>query len=187
MHDIEGASLLRTRQPPETERGMRGIGGMVRRLHRAFISKMQVGLAGHHLTVSQWRHLRTLWDEEGITQVELARRVGVERAASTSVLDSLEHRGLIRRFRDADDRRKSNLYLTKEGVRILDAALPTVIHINRGALHGFSKPALATLMKMISTVGENLTRVDPLACQPTMRKSSPRRTRLAKKRSRKDR
>ena len=162
MHDVEEMRLLRTRQPPETERGMRGVGGLVRGLHRAFISKMQVGLAEYGLTLSQWRHLRTLWDEEGITQVELARRVGIERAASTNVLDNLEHRGLIRRSRDAEDRRKSNLYLTKEGIRLLDAALPSVIHINRAALRGLSKTGLADFLKVIALVSQNLKHVDPL-------------------------
>ena len=39
--------------------------------------------------------LRVLWDDEGLSQVELAERMRVEKASLTGVLDAMEKRGLI--------------------------------------------------------------------------------------------
>jgi MarR family transcriptional regulator, organic hydroperoxide resistance regulator len=155
----KGVGGLRAHRVPETEPGKRGIGGSIRRLHRAFTQEMHASLAEYGLTVSQWRHLRMLWDGDGIAQVELAARVGIEKAASTAVLDNLERRKLIRRSRSAEDRRRSNLYLTKKGLQLLDAVLPNVIHINRMSLRGFSEAEVRTFEKMIARISENLANV----------------------------
>jgi MarR family transcriptional regulator for hemolysin len=56
------------------------------------------------------------------TQVELANRIGIERATITRMLDSLEGDGLIERLADPADRRTKRIRLTPAG----DAALQEI-------------------------------------------------------------
>ncbi len=52
----------------------------------------------------------------------LARNVHVSHPTMTGILDRLEKRGLVRRTRDTEDRRRMTVTATGEGLRLLDAA-----------------------------------------------------------------
>ena len=64
--------------------------------------------APRHL--GQFQHLRNLWVENGLTQAELSRRIGIEMASSTAILDSLEAAKFITRVRNTTDRRRSTCF-----------------------------------------------------------------------------
>lgn len=57
------------------------------------------------------------------TPADLAAHTGVTRSAMTDVLEQLETRGLIRRERDARDRRLVHVHLTAAGRSTADGAL----------------------------------------------------------------
>jgi DNA-binding MarR family transcriptional regulator len=54
----------------------------------------------------------------GITAGELAEAVGLSRGAVTTALDRLEQRGLVKRARDPEDRRRVTLQPTPEAGRL---------------------------------------------------------------------
>ena len=95
---------------------------LLRDADTAFNRYLTAQLATHGITFSQFQHLRNLWVENGLTQAELSRRIGIEMASSTAVLDSLEADKLITRVRNAADRRKINVFLTAAGARARSAA-----------------------------------------------------------------
>src|SRR3546814_9049923 len=92
-----------------------GLGILLREANIAFNRVLRARRAEHGVTFGQFQHLRHLWDEDGLSQAELSRRIGIERASSTAVLDSLEAAGLIRRERDAADRRRLIVFPTPQG------------------------------------------------------------------------
>jgi MarR family transcriptional regulator, organic hydroperoxide resistance regulator len=92
-----------------------GIGRLLREAHMSFHRLFTAELAAHGVGFGEFQHLQHLWDADGITQVELAARIGIKPAASTSILAALEERGYIRRVRNDVDRRKVNVYLTSKG------------------------------------------------------------------------
>ncbi len=92
-------------RPPKT-----GIGMLLRDADAAFNRYLTAQLAVHGVTFGQFQHLRNLWVENGLTQAELSRRIGIEMASSTAILDSLEAAKLITRMRNTADRRKINVF-----------------------------------------------------------------------------
>src|SRR5258708_30664584 len=88
------------------------VGSPARYAHRAFAKALAGELAPHDILGAQWSVLRVLWEQEGLSQVDLAERMRVEKASLTSVLDAMERRRLIVRTRNSDDRRKVNINLT---------------------------------------------------------------------------
>ena len=62
--------------------------------------------------------LHELWNEEGLTQAELARRVALRRPTVTTVLRTMERRGLVDRMPDARDGRAVRVYPTKRAVAL---------------------------------------------------------------------
>lgn len=114
------------------------LGFLIRHVHRAFVRTLTERLAPHDISPAQWTALRALWRKDGYSQVELAQRLHVEKAALTAVLESLEKKELIRRERSDDDKRRWNVYLTKAGRRLEADLLPLASQIDTQALGGFS-------------------------------------------------
>ena len=70
-----------------------GIGMLLREADMGFNRRLRHELAAHGVTFGQFQHLRNLWVENGLTQAELSRRIGIEMASSTAILDSLQAEG----------------------------------------------------------------------------------------------
>jgi DNA-binding MarR family transcriptional regulator len=100
-------SAVRRRAVPRV-----GLGALLRNADLAFNRALREELARHDITFSQFQHLWQLWQSDGLAQVELSRRIGIETASSTAAIVQLEKRGLIARARDAADRRRINVTLT---------------------------------------------------------------------------
>lgn len=56
----------------------------------------------------------------GLSQIELATEVGLDKAILVSVLDALEGRGWVRRERAPEDRRRNLLFNTPDGEATLE-------------------------------------------------------------------
>jgi len=63
--------------------------------------------------------LRILSAKEGLTQRELADRLGMFPSRAVALVDDLEQRGLVQRHEDPEDRRSYALRLTEKGRRTL--------------------------------------------------------------------
>lgn len=131
-------------------------GYLARYAHRAFVKALAEELEPHGVLAAQWSVLRVLWNAEGLTQVELAERMRVEKASLTGVLEGMERRGLIRRVRNAEDRRKINITLTGQGRRLKSQLLPHGVKINRKATRGMTNAEANQLRGLLTKVIRNL-------------------------------
>src|SRR5918996_3280086 len=78
-------------------------------LHQTFQAK------GYDITPEQWAVLNRLWEEDGLSQVELAERTFKDKPGTTRILSLLEKKGIVLRRRDAEDGRVMHVFLTKIG------------------------------------------------------------------------
>lgn len=83
-------------------------------------SKKLQKLAG--LTVPQLVVMQAVHDEEELTVSEVARRVSLSQGTVTSMLQRLELKGLVRREKSVEDRRKLKIALTELGQQKLGNA-----------------------------------------------------------------
>ncbi|WP_162249414.1 MarR family transcriptional regulator [Pseudolabrys sp. Root1462] len=97
-----------------------------------------------------------MWYDDGLNQTELSRRVGIETASSTTVLDALEKRGYIRRERDARDRRNVRVFLEPAGAEIEAKLLECAAGINAIAREGLSKADIAEFFRIMAIIAGNL-------------------------------
>jgi len=138
-----------------------GLGKRLRLAHMAFARGMRAELAEAGLTFGQFVHLERLWTEDGLTQVELSRRVGVEMASSTSVLAELEKLGWIRRERGEADRRKIFVYLTRQGRELAAPVLARVKAVNRVARSGVAAADIAVAFRVLDAIVANMNEQYP--------------------------
>ena len=132
------------------------LGYQIRYAYRAFVKALADELGPYGVTTGQWSALRVLWQQEGLSQVELAQRMMVEKASLTAVLQALAEAGLITRTRNAEDRRKVNIFLTAAGRRLKSKILPLVGKINKRATRRLSATEVHQLRTLLARVMINL-------------------------------
>lgn len=69
----------------------------------------------HGVRVGQHIILSALWDEDGLTPGEIARRIGVATPTIVNTASRMEEAGLVVRKPDPEDARLVRLYLTASG------------------------------------------------------------------------
>ncbi|HKU08761.1 MAG TPA: MarR family winged helix-turn-helix transcriptional regulator [Bradyrhizobium sp.] len=72
-------------------------------------------LAAVDIKPTQYSVMTVIGANPGLTQVAVAKRLGIERARLVHLLDSLEQRRLVKRVPSATDRRSHALHLTAQG------------------------------------------------------------------------
>jgi len=128
---------------------------LLRDADTAFNRYLTAQLARHGVTFGQFQHLRNLWVEDGLTQAELSRRIGIEMASSTAILDALAAQKLVTRLRNATDRRKINVFLTPAGAALETPLMACAADANRRASKGLSKAEVARLFSIAGQIIEN--------------------------------
>lgn len=74
------------------------------------------------LTSPQLLLMRSIQDCPTLTIRQLSTRSNMSQATATSILDRLEKRGLVKRERDTEDKRKVHAHITPAGEKILQQA-----------------------------------------------------------------
>ena len=76
------------------------------------------------LTYSQFAVLEALYHLGSLTQGEIGSKILKSTSNITTVIDNLERAGLVRRERDAKDRRVIHIHLTEAGSQKIEAVFP---------------------------------------------------------------
>lgn len=153
---VSAGMNMPTSWPPIDPEVSRSIGYLVRHAHRAFDRVLSAELAPLDVLTGQWSALRVLWHEDGISQVELATRMRIEKASLTALLVAMENFDLITRSSDPQDGRKLIIKLTAKGRRIKGRLVPIAESVNTVATRGLSQQELATLRDLLLRLIVNL-------------------------------
>lgn len=90
--------------------------------------------------------------EEGLSQVELARVLGLGKVATGEFLADLERKGLVVRRLHLNDRRAYRVQLTAQGVKMLSRISAVVSKMNGEMFSDFSPTELARLELDLRTI-----------------------------------
>ncbi len=134
---------------------MQSIGHLTRIAFRGFSSALGARFAKHHITPGQWRFLRVLWEEDGISQRELSQRVGATEATTVRSVRSLLKSGLVERKDDVADARKFRIHLTARARRLEATLLPYVSEVHAIAQRGISRKDVATTRRVLMAMHRN--------------------------------
>jgi DNA-binding MarR family transcriptional regulator len=99
------------------------LGYMLRRAQLAVFADFGDTFAGIGLRPGQLAVLMVVDRNPDVTQTDVGRALGIQRANFVAVIDDLERRGLAKRTSSATDRRSKGLMLTAAGRRVLAHAL----------------------------------------------------------------
>jgi DNA-binding MarR family transcriptional regulator len=148
-----GVSVVNRSKAPLTT----GPGFRLRTAFDAIHRELGYYLTRHGIATAHYFYLRALYEEDGLTQVELAERVGVKPATATGVIDTMESLGLVRRVRHKTDRRKLNVFLTAHGKAMRRPLLESLDELNRVILRGVSEQQWKAFCDVLDTMVANVT------------------------------
>jgi DNA-binding MarR family transcriptional regulator len=132
------------------------IGYLARITFRSFSRLLERGTLSHGVSSGQWRFLRQLWREDGITQRELSERVGMREPTTVVALKGLEKAGFITRRKTDADRRKTFIYLTPHAKKLEILLAPINAEVHQIATRGMSDEEVAQLQALMRRVIANL-------------------------------
>ena len=136
---------------------LHSVGYLTRINFRAFSKALENLTEPHGVSAGQWRILRVLWEEDGITQREISERVGITEATAVKGVAGLEASGLITREVDEFDRRKMVTWLTIKAKTLRKKLIPLVVDVNERALKGISRKDIDTVRRVLVQTYLNLT------------------------------
>lgn len=146
-------------------------GYQVRDLHRMFRAGVQAQMGTLGIPVSLWSYLWALYEEDGLIQNELARRVRLMGPSVVSAVNQMERLGLAERRRSLDDRRTVNIHLTPKGRALRPRIVAMAVESNARALQHLSTAEVNTLLEMLAKIRRGMEGADmPEAAPATPRK-----------------
>jgi DNA-binding MarR family transcriptional regulator len=117
-----------------------------------------------NLSVSAFQTLAILEGAgEPLTARTIAERMLVSSASMTSLLDTLERRGLVERRPHPSDRRKVLIHLTEQAQQVVDQVLPVVHAVISEAVGNIAESQREPLIAALTTMR---ARLDVLASTP---------------------
>ncbi len=129
----------------------------VTRLFRREFDRRAVRL---RLTRAQWRALKLIGHEEGLSQKALAERLEMDPIAVGRTLDRLQKSGLVERRPDPADRRVWRLHITPGAAEVMAGVDAISRDLRDTVLGGIDADELATTLRVLERVKDTLQRLD---------------------------
>lgn len=104
------------------------------------------------ITTEQWVLLQSLYNDDGISQNDLASGSFKNAPTVSRILDLLVKKGLVERKRFDNDRRRYRIFLTKKGKETYERALPAVLDLRRRGWQGLSDDDFENLIRILDQV-----------------------------------
>ncbi|MFA9462499.1 MarR family winged helix-turn-helix transcriptional regulator [Thiohalorhabdus methylotrophus] len=134
------------------------LGYIINHVARLFADRLSRRIRRHGVTIGQFPLLLALWEEEGISQAELSRRLDIEPATTNNTLRRMERDGLVTRRRDANDQRSTRIYPTGRGRELEEPLTAEARAVNARASRTLSGEEAAELHRLLGKVIRALER-----------------------------
>jgi DNA-binding MarR family transcriptional regulator len=123
---------------PKTYKPRESVGFLMQRARVQILDDLDRELEPLGITAAQYIILVRL-SEGGVGSATGLCSGGYDPGAMTRMIDRLEKKGLVRRVRRADDRRKVDVELTAEGKAVRPKLIAAVVKVLNHRLRGFTK------------------------------------------------
>ena len=141
--------------PEEFDR-QNSFGWMINVIANKATKDFDLELKKHGLSIALWPTLMCLWEEEGVTQRDIAAKSKVENSTTTRTLDKLEKLELVERRADPHSRRSFRIYLTEKGKALEEVLIPIPIKLNKELMEALDtdeqQQMIGLLKKMVAAI-----------------------------------
>ena len=132
------------------------------RAGEAFVALANRALSGYQLSPAARQALAVLDGAgEPLSPTEIARRPLVTTASVTSLLDTLERRGLVERRPDPADRRRLLVAITPPAQAMVRQYVPEVVALQDAVMSGIGEEDRQQLIAVLTRIREAIAAASP--------------------------
>jgi DNA-binding MarR family transcriptional regulator len=132
------------------------------RAGEAFVALANRALSGYQLSPAARQALAVLDGAGGpLSPTEIARRLIVTTASVTSLLDTLERRGLVERRPDPADRRRLLVAITPPAQAMVRQYVPEVVALQGAVMSGIGEEDRQQLIAVLTRIREAIAAASP--------------------------
>ncbi len=124
---------------------------------RTLKKKIESKLSPYDLTTPQWGVLSRLYEEDGLTLIELTKRLYSDPATIKLMIDKLEKKGLVKRIENEKDKRSLKIFLTENGKLLEEPLRELVKGVIKESLINFTKDEKVEIKRLLKKLISNLT------------------------------
>lgn len=114
----------------------------------------EMNLAPLEITSVQFYLLSSLWETDGVKFKELARKLSMDGATLTGILDRLERLGFVKREDDPEDRRSLLVFLGEKAKNHRDEFRRLAETLDNEIREQFNQEEFAILVRMLDKIGK---------------------------------
>ena len=108
------------------------------------------------VTLSQWRVIGILVLQPGLTQKEIADKVGIEGATLVPVIDKMEGEGFLKRKPDSKDRRVNRIYLSPKADSLWNSMIESALRIRKISTKDIPEDQIKNTLDTLRKISKNL-------------------------------
>lgn len=112
----------------------------------------------YHITIAEEPFFMAIRSHDGATQEELTALVGVDKAMTTRVIHSMEHKGLVKRVQDEKDKRQNRIYKTEKADELSESVRNDLLRLNQSFTEGISQKDMERFMRTLAVLDANISR-----------------------------
>ena len=124
------------------------------RIKKGFFDKLQEN--GINITPEQYLVLDILWDQQSLSQQNIADIIQKDKNSVTKIIDSLEKKSLVRRVVDKKDRRINKIELTDEAMALEKLTTEVAINFMNDVVKDIDKQELDNFVNVMQRMKNNL-------------------------------
>ena len=132
------------------------LGYQVNHLARLLALALRRRIEALGVVPGQFAQLLALYEQDGLTQIELSRRVRIEQPTMAVTLKRMERDGLVERVPDPSDGRRALVMLTAHARRLEPELTAAAREVNAVALDGLSTSDIDGFMRTLDRLIANL-------------------------------
>lgn len=128
------------------------LGFHLRMANVAIFQDYQQTMAGLSLTPKQFTVLELVGRNPGVVQIDIAELLSMDKATTMALVDRLEARNLLERRTSTIDRRRKDLFLTKQGQEVLQEARDLIAAHEKRFTSRFSGTELEAFIEQLRRI-----------------------------------
>jgi MarR family transcriptional regulator, transcriptional regulator for hemolysin len=129
---------------------------LIKKASTLLVKKANDLLKPYGITHAYTYFLMELFEQDGLTQSEMHKRIGIEQPTAVRTLDRMERDGLIIRNPSPTDRRAISINLTDKARQYQQIIEQCALELNRIALDTFTNEEKTVINQLINRLNENL-------------------------------
>lgn len=125
------------------------LGFLLAKSYQRAYALFKAPLEKYSLTPKQFSLLAFLWQQDGLSQVELSDKCQIDRTTIGGLIDRLEKQRYVRRELHPEDRRAFQIHLTDQGRALEEELLSIAVKVTDTFTAGLSPEETETLRRLL--------------------------------------